>query len=59
MLQINLKNIYQEEKVKLKIADALSNKKNIIIADEPTSNLDKKALEFWKICLKGMREHYY
>ncbi|HBG2116093.1 ABC-F type ribosomal protection protein CplR [Clostridioides difficile] len=32
------------EKVKLKIADALSNKKNIIIADEPTSNLDKKSI---------------
>lgn len=32
------------EKVKLKIADALSDKKNIIIADEPTSNLDKKSI---------------
>ncbi|EQG75214.1 ABC transporter family protein [Clostridioides difficile DA00165] len=53
------KHLSGGEKVKLKIADALSNKKNIIIADEPTSNLDKKALGFWKICLKGMREHYY
>ncbi|MGO1041516.1 ABC-F type ribosomal protection protein CplR [Clostridioides difficile] len=33
------------EKVKLKIADALNNKKNIIIADEPTSNLDKKSID--------------
>lgn len=33
------------EKVKLKIAEALSNKKNIIIADEPTSNLDKKSID--------------
>ncbi len=32
------------EKVKLKIADSLSDKKNIIIADEPTSNLDKKSI---------------
>lgn len=32
------------ERVKLKIADALSDKKNIIIADEPTSNLDKKSI---------------
>lgn len=32
------------EKVKLKIADALSDKKSIIIADEPTSNLDKKSI---------------
>ncbi|NMS90948.1 ABC-F type ribosomal protection protein [Clostridioides difficile] len=32
------------EKVKLKIADALSDKKSILIADEPTSNLDKKSI---------------
>ncbi|MFL8674456.1 ABC-F type ribosomal protection protein CplR [Clostridioides sp. GD02404] len=32
------------EKIKLKIADALSDKKSILIADEPTSNLDKKSI---------------
>lgn len=46
----NAPNEYKEylsggEKVKLKISNALSENKELIIADEPTSNLDNKSIE--------------
>lgn len=46
----NAPNEYKEylsggEKVKLKISNALSENKELIIADEPTSNLDSKSIE--------------
>ena len=41
------------EKVKLKIAKALSENTSLIIADEPTSNLDKKSVEVLEEMLKS------
>ncbi|MDS0525273.1 ABC-F type ribosomal protection protein [Clostridium sp. SHJSY1] len=40
------------EKVKLKIANALKEKKELIIADEPTSNLDQHSIEVLEEMLK-------
>ena len=42
------------EKVKLKIVNALKEKKKLIIADEPTSNLDKESI---KILEKMLKDH--
>lgn len=43
------------EKVQLKISKALSENKKLIIADEPTSNLDKKSIEKLENILKKYR----
>lgn len=40
------------EKVKLKLANALKEKKKLIIADEPTSNLDQQSIEILEDMLK-------
>ena len=41
------------EKVKMKIANALSENKKLIIADEPTSNLDSNSIEILEDMLKN------
>lgn len=41
------------EKVKLKIVNALKEKKKLIIADEPTSNLDKESIKILEKMLKN------
>lgn len=41
------------EKVKMKIANALSENKRLIIADEPTSNLDSNSIEILEDMLKN------
>lgn len=41
------------EKVKLKISNALSENKELIIADEPTSNLDSNSIEILEEMLKN------
>lgn len=41
------------EKVKMKIANALSENKKLIIADEPTSNLDSNSIEVLEDMLKN------
>lgn len=56
---LNVCDVYEEylsggEKVKLKIANALKEKRKLIIADEPTSNLDQESI---KILEKMLKEH--
>ncbi|WP_143318348.1 ABC-F type ribosomal protection protein CplR [Clostridium sp. HBUAS56017] len=46
------KHLSGGEKVKLKIANALKEKKELIIADEPTSNLDQHSIEILEEMLK-------
>ena len=41
------------EKVKIKISNALSENKELIIADEPTSNLDSKSIEILEEMFKS------
>lgn len=41
------------EKIKIKIVNALSENKNLIIADEPTSNLDSSSIEVLENMLEG------
>lgn len=41
------------EKVKLKVSNALSENKSLIIADEPTSNLDSSSIKILEDMLKG------
>ncbi|BCZ46132.1 ABC-F type ribosomal protection protein [Clostridium gelidum] len=43
------------EKIKLKIANALSENKKLIIADEPTSNLDGKSIKVLETMLKNYK----
>ncbi|MDR3593597.1 ABC-F type ribosomal protection protein CplR [Clostridium sp.] len=43
------------EKIKLKISKALSENKKLIIADEPTSNLDSKSIKILENMLKGYK----
>lgn len=43
------------EKIKLKISKALSENKKLIIADEPTSNLDSKSIKVLEDMLKGYK----
>lgn len=43
------------EKVKLKVAKALNENKSLIIADEPTSNLDGKSVEILENMLKSYK----
>lgn len=43
------------EKIKLKISKALSENKKLIIADEPTSNLDSKSIKILEDMLKGYK----
>lgn len=43
------------EKIKLRIVNALSENKNLIIADEPTSNLDKSSIKTLEEILKGYK----
>ena len=43
------------EKIKLKIANALSENKKLIIADEPTSNLDSKSIKVLEEMLKSYK----
>lgn len=43
------------EKIKLKIAKALSENKKLIIADEPTSNLDGKSIKVLESMLKNYK----
>ena len=43
------------EKIKLKISKALSENKSLIIADEPTSNLDRKSIEVLEDLLKNYK----
>ncbi|MGL4571637.1 MAG: ABC-F type ribosomal protection protein CplR [Clostridium sp.] len=43
------------EKVKFKITKALSENKNLIIADEPTANLDKNSIETLEKMLKSYK----
>ena len=46
------KHLSGGEKVKLRIADALKEQKKLIIADEPTSNLDQKSISILEEMLK-------
>lgn len=43
------------EKIKLRISKALSENKKLIIADEPTSNLDSKSIKVLEDMLKGYK----
>ena len=43
------------EKIKLKISKVLSENKKLIIADEPTSNLDSKSIKVLEDMLKGYK----
>ena len=56
----NAPNKYEDflsggEKIKLKISKALSENKSLIIADEPTSNLDRKSIEVLEDMLKNYK----
>ena len=55
----NAPNKYEEflsggEKVKLKISKALSENKKLIIADEPTSNLDGNSIKILRRYVKKL-----
>jgi len=47
------------EKVKLKISKALSENKSLMIADEPTSNLDAKSIKVLEELLKDYKGSLY